>query len=187
MSTFLTVKEAAKVTGKSASSIRRIIYPVIEDDNHVDRIHIQPSADEARQLRLKGENFPWRISEEFVGRITPVESVSRPQSEPVTVEKSQDRIDLLAMLQQELTIKNMQIAQQSEMISKQMELIGGLGERLREGNILIGSLQQRAALTDGREGAKEVVRASARKSEKNSESATKTAPKKRGLFARMFR
>lgn len=186
MSSFLTVKEAAKLTGKSASSIRRIIYPVIEDDNHVDRIHIQPSADEARQLRLKGENFPWRISEEFVGKITPAESVSRPQPETAVVEKSQDRIDLLAMLQQELTIKNMQIAQQSEMISKQMELIGGLGERLREGNILIGSLQQRAALTDGREVPKEVVRASTRKSEKKNETAEKTAPKKRGLFGRMF-
>lgn len=55
------------------------------------------------------------------------------------------------MLRRELDIKNGQITQQSELISKQMELINGLGERLREGNILIGSLHQRLTLADGRE------------------------------------
>ena len=42
------------------------------------------------------------------------------------------------MLRRELDIKNQQITQQSELISKQMELVSGLSERLREGNILIG-------------------------------------------------
>lgn len=37
MAKFLTVKEAAKVIGRSSSSIRRIIYPILEDDQHPDR------------------------------------------------------------------------------------------------------------------------------------------------------
>src|SRR5207244_1133913 len=59
--------------------------------------------------------------------------------------------ELLAMLRRELEIKNQQIIQQSEIIAKQMELVSGLGERLREGNILIAGLQQKLALPDGRD------------------------------------
>ena len=73
MATFLTVKEAARHTGKSPSSIRRIIYPIIHDDVHPDRAHIQPSVDESLQLRLKGENFAWRLSEELLHREMPIE------------------------------------------------------------------------------------------------------------------
>lgn len=51
--------------------------------------------------------------------------------------------ELLTILRGELAIKNEQIAQQ-------MELIKGLSERLREGNVLIGSLQQHLALPEGR-------------------------------------
>ena len=61
------------------------------------------------------------------------------------------------MLRAELAIKNQQISQQAELISKQADLVSGLSERLREGNILIGSLQQQLALPDGANRAKEVV------------------------------
>ena len=40
---------------------------------------------------------------------------------------------------------------QAELIAKQMELISGLGERIREGNLLIGSLQRQLALPDGKD------------------------------------
>src|SRR5439155_13557433 len=63
---------------------------------------------------------------------------------------AQGNTELLSMLRGELQIKNQQIAQQSELISKQMELISGLSERLREGNVLLGSLQQRLALPENR-------------------------------------
>ena len=36
------VKEAARLTGKSSSSIRRIIYPILETPDNPDRQHIQP-------------------------------------------------------------------------------------------------------------------------------------------------
>lgn len=140
MSRFLTVREAAKLTGKSPSSIRRVIYPIIHDDAHVDRQHISPSVDEAQALRMKGENFPWRISEELLEREV---SVARPTDKSTATPAMNDgQSELLTMLREELQIKNQQIKQQ-------MEVISGLSERLREGNILIGSLQQRLALTDG--------------------------------------
>jgi hypothetical protein len=50
-------------------------------------------------------------------------------------------VDVLAMLQKELDMKNQQI-------EKQWEVIGSLNERLREGNILMASLQKRLALPE---------------------------------------
>src|SRR5437764_167611 len=46
MPTFLTVKEAARLTGKSPSSIRRIIYPILKNNSHPDRVHIQPNVED---------------------------------------------------------------------------------------------------------------------------------------------
>ncbi len=193
MTTFLTVKEAAKLTGKSPSSIRRVIYPIIHDDGHANRSHISPSVEEAQALRMKGENFAWRISEELLQREIPV----APPSERTATSSpamSEGHSELLAMLRRELDIKNHQITQQTEMLSKQMELINGLSERLREGNILVGSLQQRMALTDGTnrgkpdatkvETAKHGVGESSAKSKGTP--ATKPAKKKRGPIHWLF-
>lgn len=196
MSSFLTVKEAAQRTGKSTSSIRRIIYPILKNDAHSDRTHIEPSVEDALKLRMKGENFGWRLSEELLHRAVPDEiraekgSTAAPGS-PV----GNANTELLAMLRRELEIKNQQITQQAELFAKQMELINGLGERLREGNILIGSLQQRLALTDGRQPAAptEVVAKTKRpgatppEKEKGSPAAAKSSKAKRGFFSRLFR
>ena len=192
MSSFLTVKEAATLTGKSPSSIRRVIYPIIRDDNHADRGQIAPTVDEVTQLRMKGENFAWRISEELLRREVPVETEKptdgdRGNSQPRTAGDT----ELLAMLRRELDIKNQQITQQSEMLSKQMELISGLSERLREGNILIGSLQKQHTLADGSSRPEpHVVEAKSSVppvTEKGSVAAKKKAKPKKGFFSRLFR
>lgn len=150
MTTFLKVRDAARLVGKSPSSIRRIIHPIIADDQHPDRTHVQPGAEEALALRLKGENFAWRISEELLRREVPQPNPDEIPVETPDLRAAQDNnIELLTILRRELDIKNQQITQQSEMLTKQMELINGLSERLREGNVLIGSLQQRLALNDG--------------------------------------
>lgn len=188
MTTFLTVKEAARLTGKSTSSIRRIIYPVIHDNNHPDREHIHPTVEEVLHLRMKGENFPWKLSEELLRREVPPDTPSDKGSAG-SIPKAATHADgdLLAMLRAELQIKNQQITQQSELIGKQMELISGLSERLREGNVLIGTLQQRLALPEARSTSE--VSKSKRPStstEKGSTMTPKSAkPKKRFLF-RLF-
>ena len=76
MANFLTVKEAAQRVGKSSSSIRRIIYPILEDDRHPDRVHIEPDVETATALRLKGESFPWKLSEDLLRRAVPEGSVT---------------------------------------------------------------------------------------------------------------
>ena len=171
MSPFLTVKEAGALVNKSPSSIRRIIYPILEDDKHADRHFIEPPPEAARELRMKGEGFAWRISEELLRRVVPAETSSEKGSgTPPERDHGEGNGALLDMLRRELDIKNTQITQQSELISKQMELIGGLSERLREGNVLIGTLQQQFKLTDGKD---------------RTIDARETKPK-RGVFSRLF-
>jgi hypothetical protein len=191
MAPFLTVKEAAQLTGKSPSSIRRIIYPIIHDDAHADRGHVQPSVEEAMQLRMKGENFAWRLSEDLLRREMPAETEHGNGSSGSSA-KSAVHGDggLLAMLRGELEIKNQQISQMSELLSKQMELINGLNERQHESNILIGSLQQHLALPDGRTGNQPLTaktkRAPSTETEKGSTIAAKTAKPKKSFLARIF-
>src|SRR5207253_3090856 len=103
MPTFHTVKEAATLTRKSPSSIRRIIYPIIHDDKHADRKHVQPTVEEAKKLRLKGDNFAWRISEELLRRELPAESRAAhgATAAPSRVAGSPDA-ELLSILRAEL-------------------------------------------------------------------------------------
>jgi hypothetical protein len=184
MTKFLTVAEAAKLVGKSPSSIRRIIYPILENDQHPDRHQIEPSPDEAKALRLKGENFPWRISEELLRRHVPEAGAKTAgESKAAPAAGGDGSAALLEMLQRELDIKNRQIETQNE-------LLKGLSERLREGNILIGSLQQQLALPESSNRQRpEVVHTDAEppQAEQGSEPEPTTKAKKRGLFRRIFR
>lgn len=190
VSRFLTVKEAAHITGKSPSSIRRVIYPIIHDDGHPDRTHIQPSIKDVTQLRLKGENFAWRLSEELLRREVPVEAAgatSTPRASAHAPGGAEG--ELLAMVRGELQIKNQQLAQQSELLAKQLELINGLSERVREGNVLVATLQQQLALPEGR-GTQPVTvrmkRPSSTPPQKGSTISHKPAKPKRGFLSRMF-
>jgi hypothetical protein len=191
MSPFLTVKEAAQLTGKSTSSIRRVIYPIIHDDQHPDRGEIQPDIAQVRELRMKGENFAWRVSEELLRREVRVEPPSPPHAK-LAEEGSSSHANtaLLSMLRAELEIKNGQIVQQSELIGKQMELISGLSERLREGNILIGGLQKQLSLPSPRSRSTSETRATksgkTSTQEKGSQASGNTVKPKRGLFGWMF-
>src|SRR5688572_24455113 len=100
MATFLTVTEAAKLTGKSSSSIRRLFHDIRDNPQHPDRHHVQPSADEVLRLRAKGENFPWRVSEAFLRQKIAMDDPSKKGSETPHARTSSDaNAALLSMLQ----------------------------------------------------------------------------------------
>jgi hypothetical protein len=183
MAKFLSVKEAAKLVGKSPSSIRRILYPILENDQHPDRKHIHPTPEDAKALRLKGENFPWNISEELLRREVPdAGAKGAGDSKAATHLGGDGSAGIVDMLRRELDIKNDQIRTQSELLKQ-------LSERLREGNILMGSLQQQLGLPDAaNRNRNDVVDAKpeAAKAEEGSEPARSSAPKKRGLFDWLF-
>ncbi len=68
MNTFLTIAEACEKTSRSASTIRRLIKSIADDDTHVDRAAIEPTPKEVAAFKKKGENFTWRIREDIVMR-----------------------------------------------------------------------------------------------------------------------
>ena len=141
MTNFLTVKEAAKLTGKSPSSIRRILYPILEDNRHPDRHHIEPDVATAKSLRVQGENFAWKISEELLRREVPEGGV-KPKGESKSRGIGDDQsAAIIEILRGQLDIKDQQISAQNDVIK-------GLSERVREGNILMGSLQQQLSPPD---------------------------------------
>jgi hypothetical protein len=184
MARFLTVKEAARLIGKSPSSIRRIIYLILEKDQHPDRRHIHPTPEDAKALRLKGENFPWEISEELLRREVPEGArKSADESRPGTPPGRDGSAAVIEMLRRELDIKNRQIETQNE-------LLKGLTERLREGNILIGSLQRQLSLPDAASRNRvDIVDAKpdAPKPEKGSDPAGQTAARRPGFWERLLR
>lgn len=188
---FLSVRAAAERVGKSTSAIRRLLYPIVKQDDHPDRDLIRPSVEEVKRLRMSGESFPWKVSEELLKRV----KVAEPNTDHSPTSGSgklgaNGESELLAMLRRELDIKNRQISQQADLIGEQVKLVGGLSERLREGNVLIATLQQRLALTDGREKSSSFVdaKSNAERVESNHEVESEVVekPSKSGFFARLF-
>ena len=143
----LTIAEAATKTGRSASTIRRLIHTISESPAHPDRPLLQPTVKQVEAFKKKGENFTWKIAEEVVMR-----NFESAQMEGKKL-KTYSGNDVLQILRGELDLKNRQI-------EKQLEVIQSLNERLREGNILMGSLQQRLALPESTQASEQAVDAS---------------------------
>ncbi len=131
----LTIAEAAQKTGRSPSTIRRLIHTIAESKDHPDRTMLQPTVKQVGAFKKKGENFTWKIAEEVI-----MKNFERAQLEGKKL-KTYAGNDVLQILRGELDLKNRQI-------EKQLDVIQSLNERLREGNILMGSLQQRLALPE---------------------------------------
>jgi hypothetical protein len=167
--TFLTIAEAIEQTGKSASTIRRIIRTIADDANHADRDGIQPSVKEVAAFKKKGENFTWKIRADL---LTQESNAALTKKKKTTSDVSPD---ILTILNKELELKNQQI-------EKQWEVIHALNDRLREGNILMGSLQKRLGPPADMQTTESVVEMAATKPSEEA-----SAKKKRRLFAFMRR
>lgn len=134
---YLTIAEAVEKTGKSPSTVRRIIRSITDRKSHPDRGGIDPAPGAVEQFRKKGENFTWKICEDVL-----LKNLRRVQNEEKNLSSSSVKTSdggILDILQKELEIKNRQI-------EKQGEIIQSLNERLREGNILMATLQKQLAL-----------------------------------------
>lgn len=205
---FLTIAEASEKTGRSHSTIRRLIKTITETTGHADREGVEPSIKEVEVFKKKGENFTWKIREDIVIKNFPGAPSQEAKADANSAGKMKD--DILGILKKELGLKN-------DQIEKQLQVIQSLNERIREGNILMGSLQQRlslphpespAASSDGvskteasseaihkaspsdrdalvRAGKKKVAEAKQGVSKKTSAEAS-VAPAKKGVFGWLF-
>ena len=129
---FLTIAEAVEKTGRSPSTIRRVIRLVADDTAAADRDGITPSPAEVEAFKKKAENFTWKIREDVLLK----HLKGSPKEEKKAAGSSELSADIMHILEKELDLKNQQI-------EKQWEVIQALNDRLREGNILMGSLQKR--------------------------------------------
>ena len=170
---FITIAEATEKTGRSASTIRRLIRTITETASHPDRDAIEPDIKKVTALKKKGENFTWKIREDIV--------LKNFEGAPLAEKKSnlESKITILDILQKELGLKNQQI-------EKQWEVIHALNDRLREGNILMGSLQKRLGPPASESQNESIMDASTVKPSSESSDQPVMAPKRR-LFAWMKR
>lgn len=193
----LTINEAAKKTGRSPSTIRRVIHSITDPPSHPDRSGVEPMPKAVEAFMKKRRNFTWKIRQDILLKNLP--SAQEEEEKLETESSSKMEKDLLHILRHELDLKNRQI-------EKQWEVIKSLNDRLHEGNVLMGSLQQRLALPQAdsptpvtldapsavpsMEASRILKRASRKKvaevKVKASKEASKQAPKK-GIFGWLFR
>lgn len=169
--TFLTIAEAGKITGRSASTIRRLIHTITETPAHPDRDAVEPDPATVAAFKKKGENFTWKIRQDVV-----VKNFNTAQKEEKK-SKAEPTGDIFSILQKELDLKNQQI-------EKQWEVIHSLNDRLREGNMLMGSLQKRLSLPEAPSPVDNVVDATPVAAQASSKKPSKKEmkPAKKGLF-----
>lgn len=182
---YLTITEAVKKTQRSSSTIRRIIRSITDHPSHADRSGIEPTLKAVEAFKKKGENFTWTIREDVLIKHLPSAPAAADLGSDLVGKsstKSSSGMEkaVFEILKNELALKNQQI-------EKQWEVIQSLNDRLREGNILMGSLQQRLALpvtespapvveAASTEASMEVKRASKKKVMEAKEKLSKRAP-----------
>ena len=141
--TFLTIREAAEKTGHSTHKIRRLVKAIAEKSKHADRSHVEPSSADVERLTTEGVQFTWRITEEIVRRelgdapaASSGENFERGAGEPSGT---------LSLLERAIAAHERSASQLVEQLKVKDEQIAALNERLRESNLLMGSLQKQLA------------------------------------------
>ena len=132
-------------------AIRRLFYPILEDDQHPDRHHIEPNPHEVIAARMQGDNFAWRISEEFLAREVVTKERSKKDKPVVESGDVTAMQEVVSLLREQLQQSHGQLQVKDQQIAALAEMMKSLNERLREGNILMGSLQKQLTLGEGKE------------------------------------
>jgi len=171
---FLTIAEAVELTGSSPSTIRRLIRTITDAQSHEDRDGIEPTPAQVTAFKKKAENFTWRIREDILKKNF---KGAQKQNKKMTSEPTGD---IMTILQKELELKNHQI-------EKQWEVIHALNDRLREGNILMGSLQKRLGPALEQSPAENIVDASSTTDSAEPAMAGSGKQGKKGIFGWMRR
>lgn len=146
MSSYLILKQAVKHSGKSESTLKRLIREITADPDHTDRHHILPDAAELQQKRDAGEPYIWKISDALLDERygTPPASDEKRESNSMP---SGDDGTVIAILREQLQSKDRQIETLEQQLDRKDEQIANQNERMREANVLMKDLQQRLAIT----------------------------------------
>lgn len=147
MDQHLTVKEAVKLTGKSESTIKRLIREVVKESNHVDRDSILPPHDDVERRREAGEPYIWKIDRQLLLRRFPQEeSTEEGSKDRRSTSTDNNSAPIIEVLREQLQSKDRQLQTLETQLDRKDEQIGALNERMRESNILMKELQEKVAI-----------------------------------------
>jgi len=148
MDQHLSVKDAIKFTGKSESTIKRLIREVAADPDGSDRQFILPSHEEVEKRRESGEPYVWKIDRALLEKRYPQEAGAEEGSQPTscTGTRGATAEASVTVLREQLQSKDRQIETLEKQLDKKDEQIGNQNERMREQNILMKDLQQRLSI-----------------------------------------
>jgi hypothetical protein len=138
--TFLTIREAADLTGHSPHKIRRLIKAIADQPTHPDRAMVEPSAEDVLRLTAAGVQFTWKVSGELVRRELGDAAVVPPDQKSTA--GAGESSDLFSLFQRAIEAKEKAEARLFEQLRVKDEQIASLNERLRESNVLMASLQK---------------------------------------------
>jgi hypothetical protein len=148
MSNYLTIKEAADRAGKAEITIRRFVQSIVKEQARSSkRKLIQPTHAKVQELKKSKQPFSWKIADELIEKQFAQEEGATKKS----TAKTKMEISMSESLQQELQSKEGQLQIKDDQIKALTEIVQSLNERMREGNVLMASLQQHLALPEGRE------------------------------------
>lgn len=145
MSKRLTVSEACKFTGKSESTIKRMLREIVADPAHPERRLIDPPHDEVERRKAAGDSYMWHIDTELLLKRYPPATAS-DESKPSGQSDSALQGVVVEVLQEQLRSKDEQIRTLETQLDRKDDQIADLNERQRESNILMKALQERLTI-----------------------------------------
>lgn len=192
MEQHLTVREACEFTGKSESTIKRLIREIAADPKHSDRVLILPPPEEVERRKKSGDVFVWKINQDLLTRRFPKQSASE-QGTVGTTNASPTGGDsqvIIQVLRDQLQSKDRQLQTLETQLDRKDEQIKSLNDRMHESNVLMRELQARLSIAAP--AAKpttnnEVVQQGSDVVTAKDEAATGREPKPRSFFGRLFR
>ena len=146
MDQHLTVSEAREFTGKSESTIKRLLREITGDPQHVDRPFILPSAEEVERRKAAEEPYVWKIDRQFLLRRFPQVEAAESGGVSSTGPVSTHTELVMQVLQEQLKSKDEQMRTLEKQLDRKDDQIASLNERMRESNVLMRELQQRLAI-----------------------------------------
>lgn len=192
MEQHLTVREACEFTGKSESTIKRLIREITADPKHPDRVLILPPPEEVERRKKSGDVFVWKINQDLLTRRFPKQPASE-QGSPGTSNPAAaggDSQAIIQVLRDQLQSKDRQLQTLETQLDRKDEQIKSLNDRMHESNVLMRELQARLSIAapaakptaDG-----EVVQRGSDVATAKDEAAPGRESKSRSFFGRLFR
>ena len=145
MTNYCSVSQARKLTGKSESTIKRMVREIVSSSDHPDRGSIKPNHEQVARLRASGERYTWSIAKELLLRRFPPPSSDKTVAETKSGQ-SPSTGQLVDILREQLSQKDAQIRTLEQQLDRKDEHFAILSERQRESNILMKALQERLSI-----------------------------------------